>query len=82
MLKTIIDCYLQCTQRIDVADNFSESFDKCELESIETECLQSIETGLSEIIGIELLSAKALKELSEYRKALTKELKKREEEYF
>jgi hypothetical protein len=82
MLKTIIDCYLQCTQSIDVADKFSDSFDKCELESIETEDLQSIETGLSEITGIELLSVKALKELSEYRKALTKELKKREEEYF
>lgn len=82
MLKTIIDCYLQCTQSIDLADKFSESFDRCDFATIETEDLQQIETSLSEITGAELLSKSALKELSEYRKALKLELKERENDYF
>jgi len=82
MLKTTIDCYLQCTQSIDVADKFSESFDKCEFEDIKTEDLQTIQTGIAEITGAELLSKKAIKELSDYQKALNKELATRKADYF
>jgi len=82
MLKTIIDCYLQCTQSIDIADKFSESFDNCDFLSIETEDLTTIETSLSEITRAELLSKSALKGLSDYQKALKLEFKEREKRYF
>jgi hypothetical protein len=82
MLKTLIEAYLMATQSEDVADKFAESFDNSDFTSIENEDLTAIETAIGELLGSELLSRAALKELSNYKKAMYFEIKDRENSYF
>lgn len=80
MLKTLIEAYLLATQSDSIADDFCKSFD--DHSALVEVDVASIQIGLSEITGAELLSKTALKELSSYQKALNKELKLREEDCF
>jgi hypothetical protein len=83
MLEQLIAAYLRSLNGDDLAECFWETYGKHgSLSDLENEELQSINGVLDEIKEAKILQKHAIAELSEYHKALKKEIKEREEDYF
>jgi len=83
MLEQLIAAYLRSLHGDDLAECFWETYGKHgNLSELETEELQSINGVLDGIKEAKILQKHNLSEISEYHKALKKEIKEREEDYF
>ena len=83
MLEQLVTAYLKDLHSDDLAECFWETFDKhSALTELEAEELIQINEVIEEIKDAKILSKDALSQISEYHKALKKEIKKCEEDYF
>lgn len=82
MLKRLIKNFIQDEANETIAECFAQSFENCDFDNIEAEELKAIDNAIDELKASKILQKWAIDELSEYHKALRKEIKELEENYF
>jgi len=82
MIKRIIYVFLAHENSEGLAYAFEETFEHYEFGDLDLIELQTIENLLTELKDAKILQKHCLEEISNYHKALKKEIKAREEDYF
>lgn len=82
MIKKIIYANIAHDCSEELAQSFEETFEHYEFGDLDTAELTAIDEVLEELKDAKILQKHAIAEFSEYHKALKKEIKERENDYF